>query len=239
MGQSEPQRLNARQERILAITESQGFVTIEKLAEGFGVSGQTIRRDIIALSEAGLLQRFHGGAGPAGAAEALRLDYRRKTEISVDDKTRIGAEAAGLIPDGAAVFLDVGSTVECAAKALGARNGLRVFTNSMRAALHFDPRQHDVTVLGGRLAGRDGSLVGEDVVLALADLRVDVALLGCSAVDEGGRVMDYDLSKIAVKKCAMKSAARSFLLAGKVKFGRAALAAFARLDDFSEVLDGA
>jgi DeoR family glycerol-3-phosphate regulon repressor len=59
-------QLNARQNEILIRVEASGFVTIESLAEEFSVSAQTVRRDIIFLSDAGLLQRFHGGAGVIG-----------------------------------------------------------------------------------------------------------------------------------------------------------------------------
>nr|WP_306268886.1 DeoR/GlpR family DNA-binding transcription regulator [Pararhizobium sp. IMCC3301] len=233
-----PSSLNGRQERILEQTASQGFVTIENLAKEFDVSAQTVRRDIIMLSEAGLLQRFHGGAGIIGSDEALRLDYDRKTEISRDDKSRVARAAALLVGDHATVFLDVGTTVEALAQELNNRPGFRVFTNSTRAALHFDPHRHEIMVLGGRLAGRDGSLVGEEIVLTLSNLKIDVAFLGCSAIDDAGRVMDYDLSKIAVKKVAIASASEKFLLASPSKFGRSALAAFANVTDFDKVVDG-
>jgi DeoR family glycerol-3-phosphate regulon repressor len=226
--------LSARQRKILSLTEQNGFVTIESLAEEFGVSAQTIRRDIIALADAGRLQRFHGGAGPT---ETLRLDHGQKEQLSVEDKVQVAQTAAALVPDGASVFLDVGTTVEMAAKALNARAGFRVFTNSMRAALAFDPSRHDVNVLGRRVAGRDGSLVGEEIMLALQGLRLDYTLIGCSAVDGEGRVMDFDLSKIAVKKAAMQAAEKSLLLAASSKFGRSALSTIAMLSDFDMVVD--
>ena len=233
-----PFSLNPRQEQILALTEAHGFVKIDDLAESFGVSAQTVRRDIIALSDAGLLQRFHGGAGAVGGGEALRLDHGRKTTISIQEKSKVAQAAARLVPEGSTVFLDVGTTVEAAALELRKRQSLQVFTSSLRAALQFDPTHHDVRVLGGRLAGRDGSLVGEEVVMALAGLRIDIALLGCSAIDRNGQVMDFDLSKIAVKKAAMRSARASYLLATPSKFGRSALAIFAQTGDFTQVIDG-
>jgi DeoR family glycerol-3-phosphate regulon repressor len=230
--------LNNRQSEILTRTEASGFVTIESLAEEFGVSAQTIRRDIIFLSDAGLLQRFHGGAGVIGSSETLRLDHHHKLSIAVDDKTRVAEAAVALLPEGASLFLDVGTTLEMTATVLNRRPGYRIFTNSMRAALAFDPTHHDVNVLGRKVEGRDGSLVGEEIMLSLAALRVDYALIACSAIDKDGRVMDFDLSKIAVKKAAMASAAEKFLLATPAKFGRTALSAFADLTDFDAVIDG-
>lgn len=228
-----------RQARIIALTEQQGFVTIERLAEEFGVSAQTVRRDIIALAEAGRLQRFHGGAGAIGDTETLRLDHSQKERLGVEGKLAVAREAGALIPDGASLYLDVGTTIEYTARQLNARSGLKVFTNSIRTALAFDPKRHDVTVLGGRVAGKDGSLVGEEIVAMLNGLRLDYALIACSAIDERGRVMDFDMSKIAVKKAAMAAARESLLLATPSKFGRTALSTLAMTDDFARILTGA
>ncbi|WP_116085471.1 DeoR/GlpR family DNA-binding transcription regulator [Tropicimonas sp. IMCC34011] len=235
-------RLNRRQTEILARVESLGFVTIESMAEEFDVSAQTVRRDIILLSDAGLLQRFHGGAGIGsggiGATETVRLDHEHKRGVAIDEKQRVAEMAADLLPEGASLFVDVGTTCEITAIALNRRPGFRIFTNSMRVALAFDPAAHDVNVLGRKVEGRDGSLVGEEIMLSLAALRVDCALIGCSAVDVDGRVMDFDLSKIAVKKAAMNAATRKFLIATPSKFGRTALSAFADVSDFDAVIDG-
>jgi DeoR family glycerol-3-phosphate regulon repressor len=242
--------LSERQEEILRRVEARGFVTVDALAEAFGVSAQTVRRDIIALDAAGLLQRFHGGAGPGTAArepgdpardgdEAFRLAHGRKRMLEVESKRIIAARAAELVPDGAALFLDVGTTVEAAAAALNARSGLQVFTNSMRAALRFDPARHAVRVLGGQVSGTDGSLAGEEVVEMLARLDLDWALLACSAVSEGPRgprAMDFDLGKIAVKRAAMAAAQRTALLVAGAKYGRRGRVEIAPLSAFDHVL---
>lgn len=227
-----------RQYRIVDLAERRGFVTIEHLAEEFGVSAQTVRRDIIALAEAGRLQRFHGGAGAIGETETLRLDHRHKENLSVDAKQAIAQQVAAMVPDGASLYLDVGTTIEYAARALDAHNDLKVFTNSIRAALSFDPKRHTVTVLGGRMTGKDGSLTGEEVVMTLGDLRIDFALIACSAIDDRGRVMDFDLSKIAVKKAAMAAADKKLLLAVPSKFGLTALSTLATVNDFDHVVSG-
>jgi len=241
--------LTERQEEILRRVEARGFVTVDALAEAFGVSAQTVRRDIIALDAAGLLQRFHGGAGPGNGAhapgdpasngdEAFRLAHGRKRMLEVESKRIIAAKAAEMVADGAAVFLDVGTTVEAAAAALNARSGLEVFTNSMRAALRLDPARHAVRVLGGQVSGADGSLAGEEVVEMLARLDLDWALLGCSAVSGGQlgpRAMDFDMGKIAVKRAAMAAARRTALLVARTKFDRRGRIEIAPLSAFDRV----
>jgi DeoR family transcriptional regulator, glycerol-3-phosphate regulon repressor len=234
--QHAPPPLSQRQSAILERVMANGYVTIEALAVEFGVSAQTVRRDIIALSEIGRLQRFHGGAGPADAMEAARLDHAAKREMGKPAKMEVARKAAGLIPDGAALFLDVGTTVEACARELARRDGFTIFTTSMRAAMAFDPRSHAVYVLGGRLAGRDGSLVGEETVQKLAGIQLDIALIACSAIDATGRVMDFDLSKIAVKRAAMAASKHSMLLSTRSKFDRTALGRIADLEEFSTVV---
>lgn len=227
--------LTARQEQVMALVEQQGYATIEVLAETFGVSAQTIRRDIIRLDSLGLLQRFHGGVG--SARQSLRLGYEKKRDLEVEAKLRIAARAAAVIQEGAALFLDVGTTVEATARLLAARSGFTIFTNSTNVATLFGAQDHTVHVLGGQLAGADGSLVGAETVEALRSFRMDCALIGCSAVEEAGAVMDNDLRKVAVKQAAMRSAQTSFLLADRSKFGRSARFRIADLDDFEFVID--
>lgn len=227
--------LTSRQALILERVAKTGFVMIEALAAELDVSAQTVRRDIIALTKAGRLQRFHGGAGAVGASGLARLDYHAKRGISRPEKAEVGVKAAAAIADHAAIYLDVGTTVECCAQELAKRSGFLIFTNSLRAAMVFDPDRHQVHVLGGRVAGRDGSLVGEEVVLALRDLQLDYALIACSGIDEKQRVMDFDFSKIAVKRAAMSVSRQSFLLVTRTKFGRSALGAIGPLDQFDQV----
>ncbi|MEQ8401571.1 MAG: DeoR/GlpR family DNA-binding transcription regulator [Silicimonas sp.] len=228
--------LSERQEAILQAIEANGFVTIEALAERFSVSAQTIRRDVIAMDTKGLVQRFHGGAGVRGGAQTLRLGHEHKRSIAAGAKQTIARRAAALVPDGAAIYIDVGTTMEAAARALNDKRCLDVFTNSLLVAMAFNPARHNVHVLAGRLTGQDGSLTGENVVLALRALRLDWALIGCSGIESGGRVMDFDLAKIAVKRVALDVARTSVLLAVSGKFGRSARAEVASLDVFDHVV---
>ncbi len=228
--------LTDRQRQILDAVATHGFVTIEALARSFTVSTQTVRRDIIALSAANLLQRFHGGAGIGTEAPAVRLAHGYKQTLAAQAKRMIGRKAAALVPPGASVFLDVGTTIEAAAEALGALKGLTVFTNSLRAATLFSHDRHTVHVLGGQLAGLDGSLVGEAAVKILLGLRTDFAMIGCSGIEPGGAVMDFDLRKIAIKQAALQTARQKCLLVTRNKLGRSALAQIATRDDFDHIL---
>lgn len=229
--------LTSRQAALLRLVGEQGFGTVEGLARRFGVSAQTVRRDIIALTERGLLQRFHGGAGPANA---VRLGHAEKTERHRDAKAWIGAAVAAEVPAGVALFLDVGTTAEAVAAALSTHPQLRIFTNNMQAALRLAGAEGpQVRVLGGVLRGADGSLVGGEAVLALGGLSLDFAIIGCSGFDAAGAPTDFDPEKIALKRAAIAAARQAVLVADASKFGHAALERIAPAKAFAMLVTDA
>ncbi|BBK30477.1 DeoR family transcriptional regulator [Stella humosa] len=222
-----------RRQAILAIVQEQGFATIEVLARQFGVSAQTVRRDIVHLDGEGAVRRFHGGAGLPEAHG--RLPYAEKRAVAPDAKERIGRAAAALVQDGASVFLDVGTTVEAIARALRGRRALRVFTCSLPAAtLLADAADGpELFVLGGLVRGADGSLTGDATTAAIARFRFDWAFVGFSGCEPDGTLMDFDLAKVAVKQVAIARSHAAVAVGTADKFTRTALVAVAGLDAFS------
>ncbi len=215
-------RLTPRQADILKIVQAKGFATIEALARQFDVSTQTVRRDLIRLQEAQLLQRFHGGAGMP--ENTVRLGYAQKRGLAADAKHRIGDATARLIPDGASVFLDVGTTVEAVARALRFRRGLHIFTASLNAAaILAGADAHQVFVVGGLVRGADGSLVGDTAIANLGPFKFDCAVIGLSGFDDDGALMDFDMQKVAVKQAAIANARRVVAVADASKFERSAV----------------
>ncbi|CAO3358908.1 DeoR/GlpR family DNA-binding transcription regulator [Azospirillum melinis] len=167
-----------------------------------------IRRDIIRLDGVGLLQRFHGGAGVRD--QSVRLGYVEKQAIAPQGMERIAAAVAALVPEGASVFLDVGTTVEAVARALRGKRRLHVFTNSLSAGSLLAGRPGiDVFVTGGVVHGDDGSLVGDAVIATLERCRLDLAVIGISGFDEDGAPMDFYMQKICIKRVAVAAARRS------------------------------
>ena len=221
-----------RQLKIVKRIETWGFATIDVLAREFNVSAQTIRRDIIHLDKCKLLHRFHGGAGVR--RKTSRLGYSQKKIAQVEGKQRIGEAVAALIPDGASIFLDVGTTVEAVAQALAKRTNLQVVTNSLFAAGALAISDSiKVVVTGGLLHGADGSLVGGDVKSVLETFKFDFAVIACSGFDDDGTVMDFDIQKVDLKKVAMGNARGAILVADSTKFNRTAFVRAFALEDFS------
>ncbi|GGF70741.1 DeoR family transcriptional regulator [Azorhizobium oxalatiphilum] len=224
--------LSPRQQEIVARVRAQGFIPLETLARAFDVSTQTVRRDIIRLDEAGLIKRFHGGAGPVETT--TRLAYSQKRTTAPDGKKRLAAACAALIPHGSSVCLDVGTTVEAVARALLEHRRMHVITTSIGAAAILGGTEvGDVVVTGGLIRGVDGSLVGEAALATLKGLRMDTAVIACSGFDDlDGAVMDFDVLKVATKKAMIAQSRRTILVADASKFTRSALV---RVTDFEAV----
>ncbi|MCC9623876.1 DeoR/GlpR family DNA-binding transcription regulator [Thalassospira sp. MA62] len=228
-----PADLNARQNEILHIIRDQGFATLEALADVFNVSTQTIRRDVIDLSKQGFLQRFHGGAGLPN--NMVRLGHEQKNRLSPEAKQRIGERAAKMIPNGASVFLDVGTTVEAVARALGSHQNLRLVTNSMLCAAIISAQSHqEVHVIGGIIYGSDGSMVSNDAPTAIRRFALDYCIIGCSGFDHSGTPLDHDRQKVAIKHAAIRSSRHNILVADQSKFHKRPFMRIAEISDFKD-----
>lgn len=231
--------LTPRQTEILQTVAETGYATLETLSQRFDVSVQSIRRDIILLDKLRLLQRFHGGAGPMDST--VRLGYAEKTMRAAAAKEKIGTVAAQLVPEGAAVFLDVGTTVEAVAVALKERGiRLHAFTNSLACAmlLATEPKIQ-VHVFGGSLRGADGSLVGATTLAGIETIHFDYAFIGFSGFAPDGSAMDYDLEKIAVKKAAIRRSEHAVLVGDQSKFHGKAIATIGTPSDFTHMVSDA
>jgi DeoR family transcriptional regulator, glycerol-3-phosphate regulon repressor len=121
-----------RQPDILEIARKEGRVLVEDLAVRFGVTVQTIRRDLSELADSGKLQRVHGGAIIASGTSNIGYEDRRI--LNEDAKTEIARACVAQIPNGASVFLNIGTSTEAVARALLTHQKLMVVTNNMNVA---------------------------------------------------------------------------------------------------------
>ncbi|MEO1359154.1 MAG: DeoR family transcriptional regulator, partial [Pseudomonadota bacterium] len=132
MSDTDVSNLPARQIQILELIRSQGYVATEQLVRQFGVTPQTIRRDINTLCDLDLIERFHGGAGRIG--NAYNQPYQDRLQEGMDGKRKIARMVAKRIPEGASLFLNIGTTTEALASELVGRNDLRIVTNNINIA---------------------------------------------------------------------------------------------------------
>ncbi|KIT16328.1 DeoR/GlpR family DNA-binding transcription regulator [Jannaschia aquimarina] len=227
-----------RHPEILEIARREGKVTVEDLASRFGVTLQTIRRDLADLSDLRKLERVHGGAVlPSGTTN---IDYQERRSLNEEAKARIARICAREIPDGAALFLGIGTTTEAVARELLHHRSLLVITNNMNVAnILMGNAECQIIVAGGALRQRDGGLVGALTVDAIRQFKFDIAVIGCSAVDADGDLLDFDVQEVGVSRAILEQARRTFLVADRSKFSRNAPARIAPLSELDRVFTDA
>lgn len=227
--------MSLRQTHILDLLRQQGAVTVDGLAAHFGVTLQTVRRDLTELAEAGRLERVHGGAVPSSGT--TNIAYTERRALNADAKHRIAQACAAQIRNGSSVFLNIGTTTEAVAAALSHHRDLVVVTNNMNVAQILSGHQACQTIVtGGALRAADGGLVGPIAEAALHQFRFDTAVIGCSALDDTGEILDFDLQEVGVSRAAIARARRSVLVADHSKFTRSAPIRIASLADVSSMV---
>lgn len=219
-----------RLSEILQIARAEGRVTVEDLAARFGVTAQTIRRDLAELDADGQIERVHGGA--VLRSGTVNIAYRQRRALQATEKRAIARAAAAAVPDGASVFLAIGTTVEAVAEELTRRPGLMAVTNNLNVANTLQAgAEAQVIVTGGRVRRSDGGLTGTLAAAAARQFRVDVAIIGCSALDPSGDLMDYDLDEVGVSRALIEQARRTWVVADHSKLSRTAPARIASLSE--------
>lgn len=223
-----------RQEEILGVARASGRVMVEDLAEHFSVTPQTIRRDLGELCDAGALSRVHGGAVLASGRS--NIGYITRRSLAEDEKDAIGRLCSEAIPNDCSLFINIGTTTEAVARHLRQHRNIMVITNNMNVAnILAENDQCEVIVAGGVLRRSDGGLVGEATGDFIRQFKVDYAIIGSSAIDEDGALMDYDYREVRVSQAIIENARRTFLVADSSKFTRSApvrIAHMSELDRF-------
>lgn len=223
--------LNQRQQDLLDWVVREGFVSVEALAGRFGVTHQTIRRDINQLADLRLIRRYHGGAGTPSSVE--NAAYSARQVLFHDAKQRIGALVARHIPDNASLLINIGTTTEEVAKALGRHRGLSVITNNLNvaAAMCGNP-ECEVIIAGGVVRARDRGVTGEATIDFIRQFKVDFGIIGISGIEPDGTLRDFDYREVRVAETIIAQSRQVYLVADHSKFGRRALV---RLGQLSQV----
>ncbi len=213
--------LPERSSKIIELARESGRVLVDDLATRFGVTPQTIRKDLNDLCERQLLTRIHGGALFPSGIENVEYEARRK--IASPEKAAIGRAAAGMIPDNASLFMNIGTTTEAVGEALLDHRGLMVITNNINVAnkLRNYP-SIEVVIAGGVVRGSDGGIVGEAAVDFIKQFKVDFAVIGTSAIDHDGALLDFDFREVKVAQAILANARHVILVADSTKFERTA-----------------
>jgi len=221
---------NARFERLLGALRTEGKISSRDAADQLGCSLETIRKDLLVLERQGLLRRAHGGALPP-AVLAQETPLEERTENS-GEKVRIASAALAGLEEGSTLFLESGSTTHQVAMLMPDNLSLTVFTNSLPIAgtLMSLPLVH-THLIGGSVRPLTKATAGYWALRELADLRVDIAILGTNAISESGELSTPDSDEAAIKAVALTVARRTLLLADHSKFDQRAVFHYGSLTD--------
>jgi DeoR family glycerol-3-phosphate regulon repressor len=214
-------QLSLRQQQIMSTARDVGRVTVDGLSQSFDVTPQTIRKDLNTLCEAKLLVRAHGGALLASGIENVR--YEQRQSLASEEKLAIGRLCAAQIPDNSSLFINIGTTTEAVAQALLQHRNLMVVTNNLNVAnILLQNTSFEIIIAGGVLRHADRGITGEATVDFIKQFKLDYAVIGASALDEEGALLDFDYREVRVTQAILNNARERFLVADKTKLERTA-----------------
>jgi len=207
-----------RRSQIVDLIRRQRTVNNAELMEMFGISIETVRRDLKYLEEQGVLRQVYGGA-VANVSLSSEPEYASRSQANFQQKDAIAREAAKLIQPGDAVYLGVGTTVQAMAQYLKNIGSLTVFTNALRTAVELsDIPGCTVIVTGGQLRGKELTLSSFPAEENLANFNVDKAFIGIGGITEEG-VTDFHIGEAQLHRKMAMNARQTIVLADSTKLG--------------------
>lgn len=224
-----------RRSAILELAQRQGRVMVDVLAQELGVSSHTVRRDLNALCEESKLRRLHGGAEFVDGS--ANMPYALRSVLNFDAKQRIGGQVARLVPDGATVFISIGTTPALVAQALAEKDALTVVTNNLNAAMALSENSANRIILpGGEMRLPDRDFLGEASIELFASYRADFGIFGVGGIDVDGSLLDFHEPEVRVREQIRANCRVSVLVADISKFGRRAAAVGGCLSDMHRIV---
>jgi len=219
--------MEERRQNILRLLDLQGKVSVTDLSTVFSVSEVTIRADLQALADSGLLIRTHGGALKVDPA-LVDITLTSRRERKAGEKSRIGQAAAQLVQDGDSIFLDSSSTALAIAPHLKNRRNLTVLTNCIAVAQELmDAPEITVVMTGGRLRRDTASLVGGENLDVLARYNIQKGFFGAHGIDFVEGLTDVSADEAEVKRLLVAKCRMVIAVLDASKWGRVGLSSFA------------
>jgi DeoR family fructose operon transcriptional repressor len=227
-----------RQQAIAELVAQQGRLSVNELAARYGVTTETVRRDLDVLERASLLRRVHGGAVRVDSVTALELALSDRSLAHTDEKERIAKAALDYLPQAnGTLILDAGSSTSRLVTMLPHDRPLVLMTNSVPIAARVAGSENfTLHLLPGRVRPKTQAAVGDDLVAALSFVRVDVAFMGTNGISLGHGFSTPDRAEAAAKRAMIASAHRVVVLADSSKFGVETTVRFGALDDVDVVI---
>lgn len=227
-----------RQELILEMVREQAFISTDQMVSSLKVTSQTIRRDLRELEYNGLINRFHGGAGLPSVTSYRKYESRLQT--GVEAKRLIGEATARLVPDGASIFLNTGTTTEAVANALLMRKNLHVATNNIHIATILSQNsEFNIMMSGGKVRNEDGGMIGADAHDFFNRFTLDIGIIGISGIDAEGYLLDHDPIEVNTASIVVKNSNIVILVADQEKFIRRGMHRLGHIRDLNIIVTNA
>ncbi|WP_412506951.1 DeoR/GlpR family DNA-binding transcription regulator [Roseovarius sp. SYSU LYC5161] len=205
-----------RHEIILTEIRRHAAVSIRDLTARLGVTRETVRKDIELLASRGMVGQVRGGAVRVQTREAPIGD---RAQTNAAGKTRISERVAQIVPDGASVAIDMGSTALCVAQALGESvRDLSVVTNDLRVSEALAPRCRELVLLGGRVAPAEMAALGVEVLSNLSKYRTEFAVVSVGGLSARAMFTNFSREAVELHRLMFAQAERTLVLVDSSKY---------------------
>lgn len=219
-----------RRNQIIEMIRENRLVKNTELMERFGISIETVRRDLQYLEEQGVLERVYGGAVKKTFLNT-EPDYSNREQEKYREKKAIAAEAQKLILPKDTVFFDLGTTVKLVAQMMGKDKPITAFTNALRTALVLSELDKcEVILPGGKLRAKELSVAGPLSEDNMRQFNVDKAFIGVAGITEEG-ISDFNIEEASLRRQVIRNARQVIALADHSKFGIRAVSNICALSD--------
>ncbi|MVX65838.1 DeoR family transcriptional regulator [Clostridium chromiireducens] len=216
---------------ILQELKVKGIVSVTDLVKLLDASESTVRRDLNALDNEGLLKKIHGGAIAIGESTS-KHDYKVnvRQSLNVDEKYEIAKYAASLIEEGDVIYLDAGTTTELIIEFIDAKN-ITVVTNGIVHAKKLLERGFKTFILGGEVKAITEAIIGNTTVEELKKYNFSKGFFGVNGVSNQSGYTTPDVNEAMVKAQAIKMCRQSYVLADQSKLEKVSFITFGAITD--------
>jgi len=228
------QSTSDRRKKLLEALVSRENVKVGELANSFGVSTETIRKDLIYLEQEGMVQKRHGKALVMGSL--VERPYAQKVDENKAAKMLIAQAAVKLIPPRATVILDSGSTTFEIAKLLSIQEGLVILTNSVSIMQLLSVSKNQAFIVGGEIRKSSMALVGEWALNAMRSVQADIAFMGTDGFAGRPGPCSASYEELEIKKAMIQSATERILVCDSSKFARNDMFVYCGWNDIDSVI---
>lgn len=223
-----------RRERIAEMVNKNNTITNEEIMQTFGVSIETVRRDLAYLEERGLLERVYGGAVKKKFM-SVEPKYASRESVNNGEKKEIALVAESMILENETVFFDLGTTVLLIANLLNEEKNITAFTNSLRTAMCLADKNQNVIMPGGKVRGMEYAVSGSISEDCMLNFNIDKAFIGAGGINENG-ITDFIIDEARLRSKIIKNAEKVIVVADFSKMGIKAPCKVCELSDIDVLI---